>query len=191
MAEEIMLKNSIFGGYRKQDVLDYLDSVLVEKDAAIQNRDEKIENLERENFHLRQMVSSATVRKNQTEVQSRETAGNLRAAQRVMQMPEGVYEIRNQKFVRLEDPKEQHASLESFSVLTPDIQKTEKSESVLHHNGIGQTQNTNVPDHDLEEKEMKKLKEQLETVQKEKEKLQAKVEYSQELLIRLMDRHEK
>lgn len=57
MSEETVLKSSIFGGYKKQDVIQYINSVLEENENKVKKLEEQVGLLLKENRRLKAQVS--------------------------------------------------------------------------------------------------------------------------------------
>jgi len=57
MNQESLIKSSILGGYKKSDVIQYMDSVLEEKDEKLSELEEKIAILTKENKMLNSQIS--------------------------------------------------------------------------------------------------------------------------------------
>ena len=58
MSEEALIKSSFLGGYKKRDVIEYMDSMLEEKDEKLSELEEKIAILTRENKMLNSQMSA-------------------------------------------------------------------------------------------------------------------------------------
>jgi hypothetical protein len=58
MSEEALIKSSFLGGYSKRDVIQYMDSVLEEKDEKVSELEEKIAILTKENKMLNSQISA-------------------------------------------------------------------------------------------------------------------------------------
>lgn len=60
MEEEIILKKTMFGGYSKEDVLKYIDSIMDKNEKKAEMLFEKIEDLTQENQVLKSKLNGNT-----------------------------------------------------------------------------------------------------------------------------------
>jgi len=119
MDEEVLLKSSFFGGYKKRDVLDYIDSVLDENEQKVNFLYERIDDLTKENKQMR-MKLKKTRRMAETgdlaamdepipfpgTLKQLSEDTDLAFIRKEMEIPEGNYFIdENEKVHLLPDPK--------------------------------------------------------------------------------------
>ncbi|WP_099204226.1 hypothetical protein [Scatolibacter rhodanostii] len=203
MIQETILKNSLFGGYKKQDVLDYLDSILDENDKKTQHLEDELAFLRNENKLLQKRVlekkeiTSISVDEDNTTDSDKKTDlledGTI--------LSEGVYEILpNHKIIALPNPLEFSTSksleIQNTAAQYPkDKGNHSTNETILEQPPIHKIENSAFEKENFEieretlQKRIKELKEQLLTQEREKEKLQAKLEYSNDLLITIYQDH--
>lgn len=187
MSEETILKNSLFGGYKKSDVIQYIDEILEEKESKIKQLEDQVTCLIKENKRLKENTKDTapipfpTQPKEIQEVEIRKQ----------MELPQGSYLLdKDNQLLMLPDPepiyqtKKVDVKIHSEEAVTyvaaTKEQQSENDEAinVIHDKNI-------VPDKKLETDDLKQLKEKVEQLELEKQKLMAKLEYSNDLLIDL------
>ncbi|KAB1437853.1 hypothetical protein [Candidatus Galacturonibacter soehngenii] len=186
MSEETILKNSLFGGYKKSDVIQYIDEILEEKESKIKQLEDQVTCLIKENKRLKENTKDTapipfpTQPKEIQEVEIRKQ----------MELPQGSYLLdKDNQLLMLPDPKPIYQTKKvdlkiypeeavSCVAATKELQKeNDEAISTIHKNIV--------PDKELETEDLKQLKEKVEQLELEKQKLMAKLEYSNDLLIDL------
>ncbi|WP_099468993.1 hypothetical protein [Konateibacter massiliensis] len=192
MNEEVILKSQFWGGYNKQDVLQYVDDLLEENEQRVKQMEEQIEQLERENRILKA--------KGQAKLPIAFPAGNIAienvknlSVKEQMKLPEGSYMRKESKVVALSEGylpslnenqnnhnKKQASKNEPVMEAAAYIAASE--ELVLQAEEI-------VPMEAGEFEELRvkiaALQAELEAEQHEKQMIMAKLEFSNDLLLNL------
>lgn len=138
MSEETILKSSFLGGYNKEDVTKYIDSLIKEKDKRAKNLQEEIIALTKENNRLKnqltsgkmQTVSDKSKRKEnkpslkekapQSLNQNIKIMGNLEglSIREQMELPEGTYLVsKDHGVINLPDPSPSYKTKEKGNKL--------------------------------------------------------------------------
>lgn len=188
MSEETILKNSLFGGYKKSDVIQYIDEILEENDSKIKQMEEKILYLIKENNRLK--ANERDTAPIPFPTPNHITKLKDLPIEKQLELPEGSYLLNeDSQLMMLPEPdpiyqtKRQEYEIkqeEVASYVAATKEQSTKKEAVKITNDKGYVAN-----HNLELEDLKLLKEQVNKLELEKQKLMAKLEYSNELLIEL------
>lgn len=126
MSEETILKNSIFGGYKKEDVIKYIDSVSEENDKKVKDMEEQIILLTKENNKLKKQLAEE---KNQPEVSGENNKAEIEyshegkhreglSVRQQMELPEGMYLVsKDHSVINLPEPVPAYQTKEKSSIL--------------------------------------------------------------------------
>lgn len=191
MSEDIILRNTFFGGYKKKDAIQYIDKMLEENENKIKQMEEQISSLKKENRRLKEKNQEKTSYSllTKSEKEMRELEDMPIANQ--MQLPEGNYIVSevNEKA----DKVEKEANYENEIEIAADVAATQELQTVNEPKMDKESQD--ISKSQYEGKELKQLKSELDEVNAqltkmkwEKERFMAKLEYSNELLLELYKR---
>lgn len=192
MSEETVLKSSIFGGYKKQDVIEYINSILDEDEEKMKVLEEKIAALIKENKRLRAQSNkpiafpTVMVGKNQD---------NLTIGQQ-MELEEGTYMIgENDQIVTLPAPEAVYKTKTELNIIKDqdlNLKKELTKREDLKLQGtqeIAMTEENTICNNKQKieqlQFELLTVNEILEKEKAEKQMLYAKLDYSNELLLKL------
>lgn len=220
MSEETLLKNSFFGGYKKREVIQYVDELLEENDRKVKQMEEQISFLVKENKRLQakkqenETIIFPTLAPAKT-IHQEEATMSIREQ---MKLPEGSYVLdKNQKIFTLPEPSpiyqtkrwetieqsKQEDEIEDEIIDEIKEQEEKKEEHIKKKEYIKEvqkepssyvavTEENIMPDRLCLQHEMELLKVELASVKKllkeekkEKNKLKAKLEYSNDLFMQL------
>lgn len=209
MSEETILKSSMFGGYKKEDVINYIDSVSEQNDKKAKEMEEQIVHLTKENNMLKKQLTEAKKQSNNAHylLQDTNNTGNQKEipVRQQMELPEGTYLLSNDhSVIHLPEPSpayqtkekstiEDETSYENVPDVHAEIAATEQTENSknIQDKYIGQNEaaaysaglnSEGIRDIQAELASVKSL---LEKEKNEKQMLAAKLEFCNELLLKL------
>lgn len=212
MSEETILKNTFFGGYKKSDVIQYIDDLLGENEKKLKQMEEQILFLVKENNRLKAKKQEGTPIPFPTVTAVKAEKKSDISIHQQMELPEGSYMIgKDNKVVTLPDPnpiyqtkkpndipesvKESSKYMEAQEIkaeVTSYVAATKENQEVNEIEKINEDTNLPAPQPQSEMNDLKQLKaellevkEKLEKEKQEKERLTTKLEYSNELLLQL------
>lgn len=187
MSEETILKNSLFGGYKKSDVIQYIDEILEENESKIKQLEDQVTCLIKENNRLKANTKDTVPIPFPTQIKEIQEV----AIRKQMELPEGSYLLdKDNQLLKLPEPDPIYQTKKVDLKIHPEEAVTyvaatkeqhrenDEAINVIHDKNI-------VPDKKLETDDLKQLKEKVEQLELEKQKLMAKLEYSNDLLIDL------
>lgn len=137
MSQDTILKSSIFGGYKKSDVTEYIDSILEENQKSNEVLKQKISSLEQENSSLKESIGPFAAErlaaaadnvavKNEKQNYSPERPFAIKPSQaldadtREFRLPEGTYLVsKDSGIVSLPDPEPVYHVRKKGSLLDP------------------------------------------------------------------------
>ncbi|GEM_PF-6524580 len=180
MSEETILKNSLFGGYKKSDVLQYIDKILEENESKMNQMEEKISFLIKENKRLKANTQD-------TNPIPFKTHRKDLSIEKQLELPEGSYLLsKDNQLMLLPDPDPIYQTKKpAFEIIQEEaaayvaVTKEQKE-----HEDVINDQSS-MSDTNLETAHLKQLKEQVKQLELEKQKLMAKLEFSNELLLEI------
>ncbi|PXV88313.1 hypothetical protein C8E03_10835 [Lachnotalea glycerini] len=102
MSEETILKNSFLGGYKKRDVIQYVDDLLEENEKKVKGMEEQITFLIKENKRLK----AKTINEKPIPFPAEKgiESGNKISLKQQMELPEGSYMVSKDRVVSLPEP---------------------------------------------------------------------------------------
>lgn len=139
MSEETVLKSSIFGGYKKQDVMQYVDSVLIQNEIREKGLTKQVEQLLRENKRMKEQLMTESNRQTKELEETKDVktknefenipipfpaivSKNLESKDKIsvremMELPEGTYMLsKKQGVLSLPDPSPDYHTKHKESV---------------------------------------------------------------------------
>lgn len=236
MSEETILKSSFFGGYKKQDVIEYMDYVLEENEKRTKKLEEQVDFLTKENKRIMGQISVENKKqpkpsRENKEMERKQEGKNkpitfpsvvteitenleLVSVRKQMELPEGTYMIsKDHGIVTLPEPspiyqtKQRDIANRSVAITQEDVlssttedevdsneEKYEIQESAIMNETVRMVELEQFNDINEEilsvqitelQEELISVKKLLEKEQYEKLLLATKLEYSNELFIKL------
>jgi hypothetical protein len=209
MSEETILKNTFFGGYKKSDVIQYVDELLEENEGKRKQMEEQISFLVKENNRLKAKKQEGSPILFPTAAATELGKKNELSVKQQMELPEGSYIIENDnKVITLPEPSPLYQTKKSeyiveslrtdkdlmnFQEIKEEVTSyiaAAKEKQAVSQSGISEHMTVPKPQYETNdlgqiEAQLIEVKAMLEKEKLEKQALLAKLEYSNELLVQL------